>query len=51
LPDDSLIGSILRGKDVLVPHGQTTLAAGDRVVLITVPQTHGRAIKTLTGEA
>lgn len=50
LPDDSLIGSILRGENVLVPHGRTSLVAGDRVVLITVPETHGKAVKTLTGE-
>lgn len=51
LPKDALIGCVLRGKDVLVPHGETRLAPGDRVVLITVPETHGKAIKTLTGEA
>ena len=51
LPENALIGSVLRGKNVIVPHGATKLAAGDRVVLITVPETHGKAIKTLTGEA
>lgn len=50
LPHNALIGSILRGKDVIVPHGGTSLVAGDRVVLITVPETHGKAVKMLTGE-
>ena len=50
LPNNALIGSVLRGNEVIVPHGGTTLAAGDRVVLITVPETHGKAVKTLTGE-
>lgn len=50
LPSNALIGSILRGGDVIVPHGGTTLAAGDRVVLITVPESHGKAVKALTGE-
>lgn len=50
LPEDALIGCVLRGKEVLVPRGATTLAAGDRVVLITVPETHGAAVKLMTGE-
>jgi len=50
LPRDALIGCILRGGGVIVPHGNTSLAAGDRVVLISVPQSHGAAVKTLTGE-
>lgn len=50
LPSNALIGCVLRGKDVIVPHGATTLLRGDRVVLITVPETHGKTIKTLTGE-
>jgi trk system potassium uptake protein TrkA len=50
LPDNALIGSVLRGKEVIVPHGATVLSPGDRVVLITVPETHGKAVKTLTGE-
>lgn len=51
LPSNALIGSVLRGSEVIVPHGSSSLAAGDRVVLITVPETHGKAIKILTGEA
>lgn len=50
LPTNSLIGPLIRGKEIIVPHGATTLAAGDRVVLITVPESHGAAIKLLTGE-
>jgi len=51
LPQNALIGAILRGVEVIVPHGATRLAASDRVILITVPETHGKAVKTLTGEA
>jgi len=51
LPRNALIGAVVRGKEVIVPHGATTLTPGDRVVLITVPQTHGQAVKALTGEA
>jgi trk system potassium uptake protein TrkA len=50
LPADTLIACILRGEETIVPRGAATLAAGDRVILVTVPQSHGAAIKTLTGE-
>ncbi|MEX1229629.1 MAG: NAD-binding protein [Planctomycetaceae bacterium] len=51
LPESALIACVLRGKDVIVPHGATTLSVGDRVVLVTVPETHGKAVRMLTGEA
>jgi trk system potassium uptake protein TrkA len=51
LPEDALIGCILRATQVIVPHGATMLKSGDRVILITVPQTHDEAVNTLTGEA
>jgi trk system potassium uptake protein TrkA len=50
LPDDSLIACIIRHDEVLVPHGATGLLLGDRVLLVTVPGSHGVAVKTLTGE-
>jgi trk system potassium uptake protein TrkA len=51
LPKSSLIACILRGGQTIVPHGATTLASGDRVVLITAPESHAAAVKALTGEA
>lgn len=51
LPENALIGCILRDNEVVVPRGATSLSPGDRVVLITVPATHGKAVKLLTGEA
>ena len=50
LPDDSLIACVIRNDQVLVPHGATGLMLGDRVLLVTVPISHGAAVKTLTGE-
>jgi trk system potassium uptake protein TrkA len=50
LPDDSLIACIVRNEQVLVPHGATTLLLGDRVLMVTVPGSHGVAVKMLTGE-
>jgi len=50
LPDDSLIACVIRNDQVLVPHGATGLMLGDRVLLVTVPISHGAAVKMLTGE-
>lgn len=51
LPENSLIASIMRRGEPIVPRGPTTLAAGDRLILITLPENHGRVLKQLTGEA
>lgn len=50
LAKDSLIACIVRDGRAVIPHGGTTLAAGDRVVLVTLPESHGPAVKALTGE-
>ncbi len=51
LPENSLIASIMRNGEPIVPRGPTTLAAGDRLILITLPENHGRVLKQLTGES
>jgi len=33
-PEDSLIASVQRGSQVLIPHGKTLLQAGDRLTII-----------------
>jgi trk system potassium uptake protein len=50
LPDDSLIAYILRNDIPLVARGGTQLLAGDHVIVITLPENHGKALKTITGE-
>jgi trk system potassium uptake protein TrkA len=49
LPADCLIACILRNDEPIVPRGATTLAADDRLVLITLPENHGPVLKLLTG--
>lgn len=49
LPGNSLIACVLRGGEAIIPRGGTTLSANDRVVLVTVPETHGQVLKMLTG--
>lgn len=50
LPSDCLIACLLRNDEPIIPRGATTLAAGDRLVLITLPENHGPVLKLLTGD-
>ena len=50
LPRESLIASLVRKSAAIIPRGDTALCAGDRVLLVTLPASHGRAVKYLTGE-
>jgi trk system potassium uptake protein TrkA len=38
LPDDALVGAIVRGEEVLVPEPQTVLEVGDHVILLALPR-------------
>jgi len=51
LPRDALVASVVRGEAAMIPRGDTVLEAGDRVVLVTLPSSHGRVVKYMTGEA
>ncbi len=50
LPENALVAVLLRDKLPIVPRGATALQAGDRVVLITLPENHGPVVKYFTGE-
>jgi len=50
LPENALIAVILREGRPTVPRGGSRLLAGDRLVVITLPENHGAVIKALTGE-
>ena len=49
LPANCLIACILRDNEPVIPRGGTTLCVNDRLVLITVPESHGPVLKLLTG--
>ena len=51
LPRDALVASVVRGREAIIPRGDTVLGAGDRIVLVTLPSSHGQVVKTFTGEA
>jgi trk system potassium uptake protein TrkA len=50
LPENSLIAVVIRDNRPMIPRGGNDLQAGDRVVLITLPENHGPVLKALTGE-
>jgi trk system potassium uptake protein TrkA len=49
LPPDSLIAGILRAERPIIPRGVTTLEARDHLIVVTLPENHGRVLKMLTG--
>jgi len=49
LPENSLIAIVTRNGSSIIPRGGTVLQAGDRLVVITLPENMGRVIKLLTG--
>ena len=50
LPADALAAVVIRGAEAIVPKGASVLEEGDRVVLVSLPEHHGEALRTLTGE-
>jgi trk system potassium uptake protein TrkA len=50
LPENALVAVVIRDNKPIVPRGANDLLAGDRVVLITLPENHGPVLKAFTGE-
>jgi len=50
LPDNALVAVLIRDGKPLIPRGNNRLLAGDRLVLITLPESHGAVLKVFTGE-
>ena len=50
LPQNALIAVVIRDNRPIIPRGDNDLLAGDRVVLITMPENHGKVLKAITGE-
>lgn len=49
-PRDALIAVVIRGSESVIPRGDTELRVGDRVLLVTLSESHEQALKILTGE-
>jgi len=50
LPENALVAVVIRDNQPIVPRGANQLLAGDRVVLITLPENHGPVLREFTGE-
>lgn len=50
LPEDIVLGSIIRDKEVLIPRGNTKLLPGDKVLVVTLVENQSEAFTALTGE-
>jgi trk system potassium uptake protein TrkA len=50
LPENALVAVVIRSNKPIVPGGSSDLLAGDRVVLITLPENHGSVLRAFTGE-
>ncbi|OQX08936.1 MAG: potassium transporter TrkA [Desulfobacteraceae bacterium IS3] len=51
LPGDILVTCILRNRKAIIPRGETVLLEQDHLVVMTLPQSYGEAIRRLTGES
>jgi len=49
-PANSLIASLIRRGDLIIPGGTTILKEGDHLITITTPESIGKAIKILMGD-
>jgi len=50
LARNALVAVVIRDGEPIIPGGANQLLAGDRVVLITTPESHGPVLKAFTGE-
>jgi len=50
LPENSLVASIVRDDEVIVPHGSSRFLPSDRLILITQPDTHAETLEALVGK-
>lgn len=49
LPDNSLIACIVRDGQVIIPRGNSLLYVADRLILVTLPHSHGQTLRALLG--
>ncbi|WP_028322466.1 potassium channel family protein [Desulfatiglans anilini] len=50
LPENALIAVLIRHNRPTIPRGENDLQAGDRLVVITMPENHRPVMKALTGK-
>lgn len=50
LPKDAVFVSILRGQDVIIPHGETVLESGDDIIALTMVGNESKLLELLVGK-
>ncbi|MFP4686956.1 MAG: potassium channel family protein [bacterium] len=50
LPQNSVLGCLIRHGEVQLPYGQTVFEPGDRVLVIALPESQGEVMSRLVGE-
>ena len=50
LPPDSVLVSIVRGQEVIVPRGDTVLESGDDIVALTMVGNESKLLNVLLGK-
>ncbi|MFC1592979.1 potassium channel family protein [Candidatus Omnitrophota bacterium] len=50
LPADSVFVSILRGQEVIIPHGETVLESGDDIIALTMVGNESKLLELLVGK-
>ncbi len=51
LPPNTLVGALIKGKKkVIIPNGQTTIESGDKVIMVTMPESVPKLKEILEGE-
>jgi trk system potassium uptake protein TrkA len=50
LPENSLIACVVRGNTAIVPRGSTRLEQDDKLIVMTIPENHGKVMRLLTNE-
>jgi len=52
LPHNSLVGALIKGKNkVIIPTGETVIEAGDKVIMVTVPEGVPKLREILEGQS
>jgi len=50
MPEDSLIACLVRGEKPIIPRGNTTLQAKDKLIVVTLPDNHAQVLRLLTDQ-
>jgi len=50
LPPDSVLVSIVRGEEVIVPRGDTVLESGDDIIALTMVGNESKLLNVLLGK-